>query len=91
MFHSSIAASIGIRVDAGKKETRAGLGGTEDVWVHPVQLFVGMEMFSIHAGFTDKIPLAGLLGRSGFFEYFKITFDPSTVPAELEIERVSRI
>jgi hypothetical protein len=31
-----------------------------------------------------------LLGRMGFFEHYKITFDPSTHPPEIELERIYR-
>jgi hypothetical protein len=47
-------------------------------------------MFKILAGFTDQLPVAGLLGRVGFFEYFKITFDPSTNPPGFDLERIYR-
>lgn len=46
------------------------------------------NMFKIKAGFVADLPLAGLLGRIGFFEYFKITFDPSTSPPGFELERI---
>lgn len=45
-------------------------------------------MVRIEAGFTDKLPVAGLLGMSGFFEHFKITFDPSAIPPGFELERI---
>jgi hypothetical protein len=90
MFHSSIAPGIGIRVDSGRKEQRTGIGGTQDVWVHPIQLWFGADMLSIEAAFSPNLPLAGLLGRIGFFENYKITFDPSTHPPELELERIYR-
>ncbi len=91
MFHASIAQSIGIRLDTGRREVRTGISGaTSDVWVHPVLLYVGADMFQIEASFSRNLPLAGLLERNGFFEYFKITSDPSTDPPELDIERVIR-
>jgi hypothetical protein len=57
---------------------------------HTVSLHVLGSMFKIRAGFADKLPAAGLLGRIGFFEHFKITFDPSSNPAGFDLERVSR-
>jgi hypothetical protein len=50
-----------------------------------------MEMISINAAFAPNLPIAGLLGRNGFFEFYKITFDSSTNPPELELERVHRV
>lgn len=90
MFHASVLSALGIKLDAGRKERRGGIGGTQDVWVHPVQLFVGMDLFSIEAAFSPSLPVGGLLGRKGFFEYYKVTFDPAPDPPEVEIERVYR-
>jgi hypothetical protein len=36
------------------------------------------------AGFSDSLPIAGLLGMAGFFENFNITFDPIALCVELE-------
>jgi hypothetical protein len=89
IFHQSIAASIGIKLESGRKEIRTGIGGNQEVWIHPVQLYVGMsEIIGINAAFAKDLPLAGLLGRIGFFEHFKITFDPTSEPPGLELERI---
>ena len=42
------------------------------------------------AGFSEVLPLGGILGRIGFFESFKITFDPSTTPPGFELEQHSQ-
>ena len=65
-------------------------GAATRIYLHNVSLFVLGNMFKIRAGFTDKLPLAGLLGRVGFFEHFKITFDPSSIPPGFDLERVYR-
>lgn len=91
MFHASIASALGIRLESGRREQRTGISGARgDVWVHTVQLYVGLDIFSIEAAFSSELPLAGLLGRSGFFEHYRVTFDPAPDPPELEIERVYR-
>jgi hypothetical protein len=82
---------IGIDLKSGKKEQRAGIGGEQDAWVHPVVLYVGEHAISIRAAFVEILPLSGLLGRIGFFEHFKITFDPSCNPPGLELERIHKI
>jgi hypothetical protein len=43
------------------------------------------------AGFSKKLNTAGILGRSGFFEQFKVTFDHSTDPPGLEIEKLPKV
>jgi len=90
MFHESVAAAIQLRLESGRREQRSGIGGIQKVWVHPVQLFVGSNLLEIEAAFTKSLPFAGLLGRRGFFEHFKVTFDPSANPPGLEIERILR-
>jgi hypothetical protein len=91
IFQESIAQAIGIKLETGKKEIRTGIGGTQEVWIHPVQLYVGTEIIEIDAAFAKSLPVAGLLGRIGFFEHFKITFDPSNDPPGLELERIYKV
>jgi hypothetical protein len=40
--------------------------------------------------FVEDLPMAGLLGRLGFFDNFRVTFDHSTVPPSLTYERIVR-
>jgi hypothetical protein len=88
IFPEAVAIALGIKVESGKKEQRNGIGGSQDVWIHPVQLYVGAEVVEINAAFAKSLPVAGILGRIGFFEHFKITFDPSSEPPGLELERI---
>ncbi|MBZ5706693.1 MAG: retroviral-like aspartic protease family protein [Acidobacteriia bacterium] len=88
MFPATIAEAIGIHdITTGRKDERLGIGGPEDVWLHPIVLYVGEHVLNIEAAFSRTLPVAGLLGRRGFFEHFKITFDPTSDPPGLEIER----
>jgi hypothetical protein len=38
----------------------------------------------VTAGFKENLPIAGVLGMQGFFEFFRITFDPEAKTCELE-------
>lgn len=87
-FPESIAFALGIDLETGHRERRSGVGGNQDVWIHPVVLYVGEHALDIKAAFTKNLPVSGLLGRRGFFEHFKITFDPSSDPPGMELERV---
>jgi hypothetical protein len=91
MFPESIASAIGINIESGKKDSRNGIGGMQDVWIHPIILYVGEHALHINAAFAKTLPIAGLLGRVGFFEHFKTTFDPTSDPPGLELERVHKV
>jgi Aspartyl protease len=92
LFHSDIGEAIGLNIEKGTLEETTGVSGERTkIYVHPVTLYVpGGHMVRIEAGFTDKLPVAGLLGMSGFFEHFKITFDPSATPPGFELDRFYR-
>lgn len=90
MFHASLLSPLGMKLDSGRREERIGIGGKQEVWVHSVQLFIGSDLLAIDAAFAPGLPLGGLLGRSGFFESYKVTFDPAPNPPEMELERVYR-
>ena len=91
MFHSSIGESIGLNIEKGEKDQTIGVSGAPTVmYRHKIQLHVIGNIFKIQAGFSSELPLAGLLGRIGFFEHYKITFDGSTNPPGFELERIYR-
>jgi hypothetical protein len=54
------------------------------MYLHDVSLYTPGGIVSARAGFSDDLPIAGLLGMTGFFEHFKITFDPILLRCELE-------
>jgi hypothetical protein len=87
LFHSS----IGLSIEKGELDETMGVSGIPTrIYRHTISLYIFGNTFKIPAGFTDQLPLAGLLGRRGFFEYFKITFDPSSNPPGFDLERVYR-
>lgn len=80
VLQSSLASALRLDLKSGVPSVRAGIGGRSDVWMHPVSLIVGAHVLQVEAAFSETLPLAGLLGRKGFFEYFRITFDPASEP-----------
>ena len=91
IFHTSIGRAIGFDIERGRKEDTTGVsGGPTTIYVHNVGLYVPGGMVRIEAGFSDSLPIAGLLGRVGFFEHFKITFDPASDPPGFDLERVCK-
>jgi hypothetical protein len=86
LFHSDFGKGIGLKIESGEKVETLGVNGDlTEVYLHNVSLYVpGGHILKIRAGFTPKLPLAGLLGMTGFFDHFKITFDPTANEFELQ-------
>ena len=92
MFPASTARDLGIDLLESRSERRRGIGGSEKVFMHAVNLHFGPYIIDIdiEACFMDHLPIAGLLGPRGFFEHFRITFDPTGRTPGMEFERVYR-
>jgi hypothetical protein len=56
-----------------------------------VGLFVCGGIVTLKAAFCEDLPIAGLLGRRGFLEQFRFTFDPSSTPPVFDLERIYRV
>jgi hypothetical protein len=91
IFHANFGRAIGLDILSGEMEETMGVSGQATrTYLHNVSLYAMGSIIRIRAGFTETLPVGGLLGRRGFFEYFKITFDPSTDPPGFELERVHK-
>ena len=92
LFHASIGQSIGIDIKSGIRSDLAGIarGVKIPVYFHDVDLHADADIIRIKAGFSERLPIAGILGRRGFFEHFIVTFDPTFTPPGFEITRVGR-
>jgi hypothetical protein len=88
IFHAGIAEFLGIDVRSGDCELTNGIGGEEEVWIHPVTLYIPRGPVHIRAGFKENLPLAGLLGMSGFFDHFNVTFE--SLARQCVLERIYR-
>lgn len=71
-------------IEAGKPDETLGITGVERVFLHEVMVYIPGGPIKTVAGFSDNLSVAGLLGMTGFFEHFKIVFDPTTLRVELE-------
>ena len=58
------------------------------MYLHDISLYVPGGIIAIRAGFSMDLPVAGLLGMTGFFDNFKITFD--AIGRHCELERLFR-
>jgi len=91
IFHAQIGESLGFDIRKGKEEKTQGVSGQlTTIYLHQVSLYIPGGIIGITAGFCYELPLAGLLGRRGFLDQFKFTFDPSTNPPEYELERINK-
>lgn len=61
-----------------------GISGPTKTYMHDIHLYLPGGIVSTKVGFSDKLPVPGLLGMSGFFEHFKVTFDSTACRCELE-------
>ena len=76
LFHSSVAENLSIDLESGEPRTYYPVGlAPIKGYAHTVELQVhGLnERITIVAGFTEASGLC-LLGQSGFFENYEITF-----------------
>jgi hypothetical protein len=91
IFHAQIGRSLGFNIEKGEEEETIGVSGQlTKMYLHTVSIYVMGAIIPVTAGFCDEIPLAGLLGRRGFFENFKFTFDSSSNPPQFELTRIVR-
>lgn len=88
-FLCALGRAIGLDVENGAVEQSYGISGAATVsYLHDVHLYAPGGAILIRAAFTENLPVAGILGMRGFFEHFKVTFDPTV--QQCELERVHR-
>lgn len=77
IFHADFGRQIGLKVEDGPTTEHLGVGGQKvSSHFHYIFLEVGGHKFPAYVGFSDQVqPKPGLLGISGFFDKFKVTFD----------------
>jgi hypothetical protein len=92
IFHSQIGRSLGFDIESGREERTVGVSGkATTVYIHGVGLFVCGGIITLKVAFCEDLPIAGLLGRRGFLEQFRFTFDPSSMPPVFDLERIYRV
>ena len=90
LFHASLGRMAGLKVEKGVEDSIRGIiSGTQSkVYYHGIKLAFADQFLNVTAGFSDELSVAGILGRRGFFDNFAITFDPSSQPPGMEIQRM---
>jgi len=84
IFHAGIGRAIGLEIEKGEVVSTNGVQGPTNIYLHDISLYIPGGLVSTRSGFSDDLPVAGLLGMAGFFEHFKVTFDPTAFRVELE-------
>jgi hypothetical protein len=84
VFHAQLGQAIGLDIARGEPETTNGISGPTTVYLHNISLYAPGGIIALCAGFSLDLPVAGLLGMRGFFDNFRITFDPTSLRCELE-------
>lgn len=92
LFHGSIGTALGMNVESGTEGPLGGvIGGAKGkVYYHPIKIKLLAQIILLRAGFSHDLSVGAILGRSGFFDNFTITFDPCNNPPGLILERVYR-
>jgi hypothetical protein len=67
---------LGIDVESGRRREFAGIAGSIEAYMHPVEIQVQgfSERVKIEVGFTVSDGVHAILGQAGFIENFKICF-----------------
>ena len=90
LFRTDLAKPIGIDVTKGKKYILGGISRQikEAFYFHSVKLIIAGSTIETNVGFSDQLPVAGVLGFHGFFDKFIVTFDATAEPPTFEVQRV---
>ena len=90
IFDASVGERLSIPIRSGPFERLQGFSGTDEtlVYFHEVLMRVAGASVRTKVGFCFGLPVTALLGRHGFFEHFRVTFDPRRMG--MQIDRIAR-
>jgi hypothetical protein len=84
IFHADIGAAIGLDIKKGKLRLSQGISGPAPQYLHEITLYIPGGPVATIGAFSENLPVAGLLGMEGFFDHFRVLFDPANLRVELE-------
>jgi hypothetical protein len=92
LFHADIGRGLGMEVESGAGRELGGvIGGVRrKTYYHMVKLKLAGTIIPVVAGFCPELSVGAILGRMGFFDNYRITFNPEYTPPGMEIEKVNR-
>jgi hypothetical protein len=83
-FQASIGRFLGLDIEKGEAKQTMGVAGPTTMYMHEIALYLPGGIITTKAGFSTDLPVPGLLGMCGFFEHFRVSFDPTALRVELE-------
>lgn len=88
LFHADVGKLLGIPISQGERRNFVGVGGKMSVcYFHPIRLLIGPFVVNTKAAFTTALNFRyGLLGQSGFFDRFLVTFNSLTEAPYVDID-----
>jgi hypothetical protein len=92
IFDAQIGEDLGIPVTKGAPVAFTGIGGGETTgFLHNVTLTLAAQNFEATVVFAYGIATTGILGQTGFFNHFVVTFDWTPNPPCFDLQRIPRI
>ena len=88
MFNAGVLKRLGLKLENGLPSGVIGISGKVEAesFYHSVNLVVEDQVLRIKAAFVPGLCIGGVLGRRGFFDNFRVTFDLASRQS-FEIER----
>ena len=85
VFREEIAECLEIAIEDGEEILLQGLGGRIVGYIHELRVRVDDEEFPCKVVFSKELTVGlNILGREGFFEYFRVTFNERAKEVILE-------
>ena len=85
IFREDVAKQLGLVIDQGTQTLLGGVGGRIKGYVHNLELKIAGKNIIAPVVFSYEYSVSfNLLGRSGIFENFKITFDEKNLVVKLQ-------
>jgi hypothetical protein len=91
LFRAEFLAGLGLRLEDGDEDVIQGVGNAVSipVFFHRVHILVCNNwQIEVSAGFSRELAVTGILGRIGFFDSFRISFDQSIHPPVIDIDKI---
>ncbi len=76
VFRNEIAEDLGIAIQGSKEQILQSANGLLKVYIYALKVEINDERFDMNLGFSSDLKTSfNILGREGFFDRFRITFD----------------